>query len=339
MTRFGHAGKLHCRMLGDTGWHAPTVAAPAELVTIITPVHNGVEYVAETVDSVLSQGYPNLEYIVIDDGSTDDTPRVLERYAERIRRVSHPNMGETHTVNKALVLARGEYVGIVNADDPLRPGAIVALVAALRSHAEAVLAYPDWVEIDPRSSVLKEIRLPQYHLRRMLEEFSVSMGPGVLVRTRALTSVGLRDTSLRYAGDLDLWFRLAMRGAFVHVPELLATHRTHDASASVAQRGSRMADEVARVAHKCFDDPDLPADLRGRRRAILGHAHFVAAHYCGHNRTCRALHSLKSIAYQPQRLLSLRPLRHRLSVILARLPEPVCERLRRILGGDHVPPR
>jgi glycosyltransferase involved in cell wall biosynthesis len=315
------------------------MAAAPEPLTIITPVYNGAQYIAETVDSVLSQGHANLEYIVIDDGSTDDTARVLERYGERIRRVSHANMGETRTVNKALELARGEYVGVVNADDPLRPGAIAALVAALRLHSEAVLAYPDWAEIDHRAGVLREIRLPQYDLRRMLEEFNVRMGPGVLVRRRALDSVGPRDTSLRYAGDLDLWFRLALHGAFVHVPEVLATHRIHPASASVAERGSRMADEVARVAHKCFDDPLLPADLRRRRRAILAHAHLVASHFCGRDLPCRTVHRLKWKAYEPRQLVPSRALRRLRYLILARLPEPVRKLLKRMLRRDHPAPR
>jgi glycosyltransferase involved in cell wall biosynthesis len=325
-------------------------AAAPELLTIVTPVYNGAEYIAETVDSVLSQGYANLEYIVIDDGSTDDTPQVLDRYGERIRRVSHANMGETRTVNKGLELARGEYVGIVNADDPLRTGALTALTAALRSHPEAVLAYPDWAEIDRRAIVIREVRLPQYDLRQMLEEFDVSMGPGVVVRRRALDSIGPRDTGLRYAADLDMWFRLALAGAFVHVPEVLATHRVHPASASVAEQGSRMADEVARVAHKCFEDPRLPADLRRRRRAILGHAHFVASHFCGCDLRQRKVHRLKSMAYQPQKLVPLRALRDMRNVtvarlrrlrylVLVRLPEPVRKLLKRMLGRGHRAPR
>ena len=322
-------------MLADADRNRPSTASAPELLTILTPVHNGAEYIAETVDSVLSQGYPSLEYIVIDDGSTDATPRILERYADRIRVVCHANMGETRTVNKGLGLARGEFVGIVNADDPLLPGAIARLVAALRAHPGAVLAYPDWMEIDPRSAALREVRLPQYDIRRMLEEFNVGMGPGVLLRRRALDTVGLRDTSLRYAGDLDLWFRLALHGAFVHVPELLATHRVHAESASVAERGARMADEVARVAHKCFDNERLPADLLRRRRAILGRAHFVASHFCGPNLKRRAWHRLKSMAYDPH-LVPMNAGRHLLHLIYARLPGPVRKPLRRILGRDRT---
>ncbi len=271
-----------------------------ELVTILTPVYNGADFIAETLDSVLSQGYPNLEYIVLDDGSIDGTRRILEAYGDRIRVVSHANMGETRTANKGLGLAQGEFVAIVNADDPLRPGAIARLVGALRLRPDAMLAYPDWVEIDPQASVLREMRLPQYDLRRMLEDFNVGMGPGVFIRKSALEAAGLRDTSLRYAGDIDLWFRLALQGPFVHVPELLATHRVHPASASVSDRGSRMADEVARVAHKCCEDPRLPEDLRRQRAAILARAHFEASFYCGPDLRRQLAHHLRSLWYAPK---------------------------------------
>ena len=310
------------------------MASTPELVTVLTPVYNGADFIEETVDSVLSQGYSRLEYIVLDDGSTDATLEVLKKFGERIRVLSHANMGETRTVNKGLGLAQGDVVAVVNADDPLRPGAIEAAVRALRQHPEAILAYPDWVEIDARSGVLREVRLPQYDLRRMLENFNVSMGPGVFFRRRVLREVGLRDASLRYSGDIDLWFRLAVRGPFVHVPEFLATHRVHAASASVSDRGSRMADEISRVAHKCCDDPHLPAELRRKRRRILAQAHFVASLYCGPNLRARLGHLCRSVAHSPGMFPVIYG-RHLLYLILVRTPEPVRKVLKRMLGRDR----
>ena len=312
----------------------PDEAKRPELVTILTPVYNGADFIEETLDSVLSQGYPNLEYVVLDDGSTDETLRILERYGGRIRVVSHSNMGETRTANKGLGLAQGEFVAVVNADDPLRPGAIAALVAALRLNPEATLAYPDWVEIDPGSTVLKEVRLPLYDLRSMLERFNVGMGPGVLIRRRVLDAVGLRDTSLRYAADIDLWFRFALQGPFVHVPELLATHRVHPASASVSDRGSQMAEAVVRVAHKCFDDPRLPEQLRRQRNAILGRAHFDASFFCGRNLKARIAHLIESTMYAPN-LFPVIAYRHLRYMVLVRIPEQLRKALKRMLDRDH----
>lgn len=86
-------------------------------VTIITPTYNRADLLPETIESVLGQDYQNIEYIVLDDGSKGDTPRVLQRYAGKVRVERHPNMGETLTVNKGFELATGDVVCVVKPDD------------------------------------------------------------------------------------------------------------------------------------------------------------------------------------------------------------------------------
>ena len=298
------------------------------LVTVLTPVYNGRLFVEETIQSVLSQCYPRLEYIVLDDGSTDGTLELLEKFGSRIQVVSHPNMGETRTVNQGFTLARGEYVAVVNADDPLRPQAIELAVQVLERVPNAVLAYPDWVEIDPASKVLREFRLPQYDIRRMLRRFEISMGPGVLIRRRALEVAGVRDVTLKYTSDLDLWCRLALLGPFLHVPELLATHRVHPASASVSDQGSQMADELARLAYKCLDAPLLPEELRRERNAILGRVHFVASSYCGRDVRARIRHLVASLTLAPL-VFSYLAARHLLHFGVVWMPKPMSDSLKR----------
>lgn len=302
-------------------------------ITILTPVYNGADFVAETIESVLEQKYPDLEYIVLDDGSIDKTLNVLEQFSDRVRVISHPNMGETRTVNKGLALARGTFVAVVNADDPLRPRALELMALALDAQPEAVLAYPDWVEIDRDSNTLNEYRLPDYNIRNMLRGFTVAMGPGVLIRRASLAIAGFRDESLRYTGDLDLWFRLALLGPFVHVPEFLATHRVHPQSTSVFDKGGLMAAEVARVAHKCLDNSSLPNDLKLQRRAILSKAHFIASMYCGRNFAARAWHLVESFSLSPLVFLWLLPARMAY-LCLGWVPKPVRRYLKRVLALD-----
>lgn len=130
------------------------------LVTVITPTYNRADYVAETVESVLAQNYPNIEFIVLDDGSKDKTLEILSKYKDKIILEAHPNMGENPTVNKGFEMAKGEYICVVNSDDPLLPGAITRLVEALMTEPEALAAYPDWLEIDPESSQSANINCP-----------------------------------------------------------------------------------------------------------------------------------------------------------------------------------
>ena len=132
------------------------------LVSVITPAYNRASYLDETIQSVLGQDYTNIEYIVLDDGSTDNTRDVLEKYDGRIVWETHPNMGETRTVNKGFGMAHGEIVVVVNSDDPLLPGAVKAAVDFMESRPDVLVAYPDWNFIGPKSEVTEHIRVREY---------------------------------------------------------------------------------------------------------------------------------------------------------------------------------
>jgi glycosyltransferase involved in cell wall biosynthesis len=162
------------------------------LVTIITAAFNRASFLQETIDSVLSQSYGEIEYIILDDGSTDDTERILDRYSgdSRVMVLSHENMGETRTVNKGFSLARGDIVCVVNSDDPLLPGAICEAVRYMRAHPEVLAAYPDWIEIGAHGEELNRRALPYYDIESMLLNFNVAMGPGTFIRRYHLRKNG-----------------------------------------------------------------------------------------------------------------------------------------------------
>src|SRR5439155_19151445 len=110
------------------------------LVSIVTPAYNQAEYLPETIESVLAQDYPNIEYIVLDDGSTDDTSKVLERYTGRLRWERHENIGQSRSLNKGWSMSRGDLLGYISSDDRLKKDCISRLVAALQAQREAVVA-------------------------------------------------------------------------------------------------------------------------------------------------------------------------------------------------------
>jgi len=269
------------------------------LVSIITPAYNRASFLEETILSVLTQGYPRLEYLVLDDGSTDNTQEVLKKYQDRLRWESHDNIGETCTVNKGFGMVEGEIVCVVNSDDPLLPGAVSAGVTHLQRHPEALAAYPDWREIGPDSETIKDVRLPQYTLYTMLTGFNVGMGPGTFISRRAFEVAGVRDTQFRYVGDLEFWFRLATHGQLHHIPEVLATHRTHPDSASVSARGAVMAGELVRMVEKVYRSDNLSAEVRSVRRKVLALAHKVAVHYCAGCDRAALKHHLHSLWQDP----------------------------------------
>src|ERR1700733_4133342 len=97
------------------------------LLTVITPTYNRAEFLDETIESVLSENFPDLEFLVIDDGSTDNTSSVVEKYGPKISYLRHENIGESRTVNKGFRLSRGQFVIIVNSDDPILPGCLAKM--------------------------------------------------------------------------------------------------------------------------------------------------------------------------------------------------------------------
>lgn len=251
------------------------------LVTIITPAYNRATLVAETIESVLAQDYPHLEYIILDDGSTDATLEVIKRYDGRLRWESHPNRGETRTVNRGLELAHGEIIAVINSDDPLLPGAVTKLVAALASHPEVVVAYPDWLIIDERGNAQQKISSPDFSgAVDMIRRHHCLPGPGAFFRRSIAEKIGGRDPLYRYVGDLEFWFRAVCVGNFLRVPEVLATFRVHTDSASMNAKGELMAREHIEMVEAFFARPDLPAKIVALHDEALSSAAFVAGCNC-----------------------------------------------------------
>ncbi len=274
------------------------------LVTIITPAYNRASFLDETVNSVLAQDYPYIEYIVLDDGSKDNTKEVMEKYLDRVHFESHPNIGETLTVNKGFALAHGEIICVINSDDPMLNGAVRAGVQALQSSPEALAAYPDWDKIGPDSALIEHKRLPDYDIENMLVDFNVLVGPGVFIRRSSIERFGMRDPQFKYVGDLEFWFRLALYGKLIHIPKALATHRVHPAAASTTGQGARMADELVNMVHKIYSLDGVPSTLRSIRRKVLSNSHDIATHYCGINRMAFLRHKFWHYWYSPQKLIT-----------------------------------
>lgn len=245
------------------------------LVSIITPAYNQAAYLAETIESILNQDYPNIEYIVLNDGSTDETETVLQQYTERIIWETHKNMGESLTVNKGYAMATGKYVMAVNADDPIKPELVSKSVQYMESHPQVQATYPNWLEIDDKSIIIQPIKTWEADYEKMVRYAVCVPGPGALIRKSGLEKVGGRDTRYRYTSDMDFWFRLGLIGPLAHIPELLATHRIHGEAKGVSRRAD-VGLEVLRMVEDFFARSDLPPHIRKLKTASLASAHYEA---------------------------------------------------------------
>jgi len=286
------------------------------LVSIITPAYNRASLLDETIQSVLSQDYPKVEYIVFDDGSTDETLSVIKKYEGRLRWETHDNIGETRTVNKGFSLAQGEIIGVVNSDDPLLPGAISTMVARMRAEPDLLVVYPDWQMIDAEGAVIQQIATSDYSYVDMLRWFHCMPGPGALFRRAVVEQLGGRTPKYRYVADFEFWLRAGLLGPFARVPQALATFRTHPGSATTSQRGAAMAEEYAQLVEEICSRPDLPAAVQKIRREAYSSAYYYAGHVCGDNAPTaqKKRYYLRALCYSPRKYLSEH--RHRLVTLL-----------------------
>jgi glycosyltransferase involved in cell wall biosynthesis len=291
------------------------------LVSIITPAYNRASYLDETIRSVLEQDYPSIEYIVLDDGSTDNTREVLEKYTGRLICETHPNMGEHRTVNKGWSMSHGEIVGVLSSDDTLLPGAISTVVAFMQRRPDILVAYTDWNNVGPDSEFISHVQVPEYDYLFMLKCYAGIVGPGALMRRKAFELAGMRDPSFTWVADLEYWLRLGLYGKFAHIPVTLATYRLHPGSAWASGGGKTMADEHIRVLDKLYSRPDLPPEVRKVRKKAYSSAHSCAAATAGAARWEARKHCLRSFLYHPPSFLG-NP--HRLMLALSLvLPGPI----------------
>jgi hypothetical protein len=254
--------------------------ADSPLVSIVVPTYNRAGLVEQTIDSVLAQDYEPLELLVLDDGSSDETPAILARYAERhpdrFRWDRHENMGQARTLNKGFEMSRGEVLGYLSSDDLLAPDAVSRLLGALQSDDEAVLAYPAYRVIDSEGETVDTVVPPEYSRAEAMRLGDTIVGPGALFRRSGLERAGPWDPTLRYLGDFDLWLRLAEQGRFVRVPEPLARWRRHRGALTLAEQGLDMARERIALVERLYSEP-VPEELEQVCVQAFRNAYVLAA--------------------------------------------------------------
>ncbi len=215
---------------------------PKPLVSIVTPCLNGAEFLEETIQSVLSQDYPCVEYLVMDGGSTDGSLAILDRYRDRLRYVSVPDEGAADAINRGFRHSRGEILAWLGADDLYLPGAISAAVEQLAADSAAAVLYGEAWWIDETGANLGRYpTVAPYHPDMFRGECTVCQ-PACFLRRATVESIGLLDARLQSAFDYDLWIRLSARYPFRAIPRYLASSRMHRRNKSLGQK-RRMFEE------------------------------------------------------------------------------------------------
>ena len=220
------------------------------MISVVTPSLNQGRFIGDTLDSVIAQQYPMVEHIVVEGGSRDETPLVLDGYAHwpHIRVIEDvPPRGQAAALNVGFRAARGEIIGWLNADDRYVPGAFKAASDTLAA-GEAGLMYGDWQIIDEVGAVVRSQVAGAFDRRELLNGTGGTIGqPAVFFRRELFERIGYLDESLHYVMDFDFWLRAAEVTEFRHFAGTLAQFRHHADSKTVDQ-WHRFYPEARRVA-------------------------------------------------------------------------------------------
>ncbi|OGO38380.1 MAG: hypothetical protein A2W35_04000 [Chloroflexi bacterium RBG_16_57_11] len=204
------------------------------LVSIVTPSYNQARFLETTIRSVLDQDYPNLEYIIVDGGSTDGSREIIERYDDRLAWwVSERDQGQTDAINKGFSRARGEILAWLNSDDTYQPGAISEAVAFLQAHPQVGMVYGDANLIDESGQVIGRFPARQTDYRRLKRGYVHIPQQASFFRTSLWRQVGPLDTTFFFAMDYDLWVRISRLAPIKYLPRLWANFRLHETGKSV----------------------------------------------------------------------------------------------------------
>jgi glycosyltransferase involved in cell wall biosynthesis len=205
-------------------------------ITIITPTYNQSGFIQETIDSVINQNYPNLEYIVIDGGSTDDTLDILKHNSSQIKWFSEKDRGQTNAINKGLKLATGDIIAYLNSDDILLPGAFETVAEYFQKHptCQWVTGYAHIIDENGHKtrsqiSLYKNIWLQIRSLSTLLITNYISQ-PSTFWRKSLQDEIGEFNESLKFVMDYDYWIRMASRYPLGLIRKPLSCFRTHPSS-------------------------------------------------------------------------------------------------------------
>ncbi|HVN64123.1 MAG TPA: glycosyltransferase [Candidatus Binataceae bacterium] len=278
-------------------------------VSVIIPVFNAEKTIERALDSVLAQSFSDLEVIAVDDGSTDRSRAILDRYHGRISVFEQRNRGPSAARNLGIAHSSGEYLGFLDADDWWTPGMLARMVPTLDADSEAVMAYCDLEIVDATGGTLNTSLVGARPatpptLDDMLTALWPIMPSSVVMRRTALAAAGGWPEQLRAFEDVYLWLLLREHGSFIYVPEPLAAWRfAHYPVALKPAGGQERAGRVFRRMVKERYGVDPVRHVQGRRRAprsILGYIGLSALAAGDRTRARRAL--LFALKFDPFRV-------------------------------------
>jgi len=268
------------------------------LISIVTPSYNQAQYIEQTIRSVLEQEYPQIEYLVVDGESTDDSVEIIRNYASRggvtpplpsdHRKqasgfhkidwwVSEKDSGQGEAINKGLARAKGEIVAWLNSDDYYLPNMLASVVKVFEEHPDVVMIYGDMLAVDENGQTINTLKYKQLSLQDLLC-FQIIGQPSVFFRREVYEKIGGLDTTFHFLLDHHLWIRIAQQGKILHVPQIWSAARYH-AEAKNRAKAAEFGQEAFRILAWVKNQAGLAEAVSGVERRARASANRVDARY------------------------------------------------------------
>jgi len=255
-------------------------------VSIITPSYNQGKYIERTIESVLNQDIANLEYIIMDGGSTDETIDVIKKFGDRLIWKSEKDKGQTDAVNKGIKEATGDIVGWLNSDDIYYDGAIKKTLKIFEDNPEITVVYGNANHIREDNSIIEPYYTEDFNYDR-LKDICYICQPALFFRKSLIEKYGHLDDTLQYCMDYEYWLRLGKGEVFYHLNELIAGSRLYNDNKTLGSRrkvheemlhmqkkvlGKASTTWIYNLAHVIVDEEGIPRqNQKGETNADFAH--------------------------------------------------------------------
>ncbi|MCJ7626712.1 MAG: glycosyltransferase [Anaerolineaceae bacterium] len=247
-------------------------------ISIITPSYNQAQFLEQTILSVITQDYPNLEYIIVDGASSDESVKIIQKFESQLAWwVSESDKGQSEAVNKGWKKATGEIIGWLNSDDVLLPGAVSRMVAAFRETPQMGLIYGDVYAIDTVGEIFNIMTFDDWDIENLMS-FDIISQPGVFMRQDVLEKAGYLDAEIHFLMDTHLWLKMVQLAPIRYLPGPVAAARYHPGAKNVGA-GARYGRDAYMIVEWMKTQPLLAEKMNEIPKRVMAGAHRISARY------------------------------------------------------------
>lgn len=212
------------------------------LFSIITITLNSEKYLAEAIESIIAQAYPNKEHIIIDGGSSDGTLEIIKSYKDRVRWISEPDAGISDAMNKGIDMARGDVISHLHSDDIYKGGTLEKVAEAFFNSPGKKWLVGNGEYVDEDGKKIRTTKINSYRYDK-LKKHNFLFHPSIFIKKEIFSHVGYFNTDYKYAMDYDMWLRLGRDYEPILITGVLSSFRTHAGSLSTAAGVDALGEE------------------------------------------------------------------------------------------------